>query len=87
MVARHTITSNDIDLGRHMNNVAYLRALLESFSTQERHEMKVHEIELQFLRQCFEGDELCFYRKDAGETSYYTGCVNDKVCILIIIRH
>ena len=31
LVQRHTVRSTDIDMGRHMNNVAYVRLLLDCF--------------------------------------------------------
>lgn len=57
----HRVGSNDIDLGKHMNNVAYLRALLGLFDTKQLDGMKLREIELSFRSSCYEGDELRFY--------------------------
>lgn len=57
----HRVCSNDIDLGKHMNNVAYLRALLGLFDTKQLDAMPFREIELCFRNSCYEGDELRFF--------------------------
>lgn len=54
----YRVRSTDIDLGGHMNNAAYLRALLGCFSTAEVAELAIREIDLVFRAPCFEGDEL-----------------------------
>lgn len=56
--AVYRVRSTDIDLGGHMNNAAYLRALLGCFSAAEVKEMDIREIDLVFRAPCFEGDEL-----------------------------
>ena len=63
----HRVSSADIDLGRHMNNVAYLRALLSLFSTQELDAMPISQIELAFRSPCFEGNELRFYGRRVSD--------------------
>lgn len=63
----HRVGSNDIDLGHHMNNVAYLRALFGLFSTKELDEMRICEIELSFRSSCYEGDELRYYTRQVAD--------------------
>ena len=48
----------DIDYGGHMNNVAYVRALLNLFSTRELDAMQIRELEINYRMPCYEGDEL-----------------------------
>ena len=67
LLGSHRVRSSDIDLGRHMNNVAYLRAFLGLFSTKALDEMPIREIELSFRSSCFEGDELRYYTRPAEE--------------------
>ena len=54
----YRVRSTDIDLGGHMNNAAYLRALLGCFSAAELKALDIREIDLVFRSPCFEGDEL-----------------------------
>ena len=61
--AEYTVRSTDIDLGGHMNNAAYPRALLGAFSTQELDALCVRSIDLIFRTPCYEGEELKFYKK------------------------
>ena len=64
---RYIVKSTDIDVGRHMNNAAYLKAFASLYSSEEWKFLlkKFPEplIEVQFRNQCFEGDELTFTRQ------------------------
>lgn len=63
LLGTHRVCSSDVDLGQHMNNVAYLRRFLGLFSTRELDALPIREIELHFRSACHEGDELrCFVR-------------------------
>ena len=66
-VGTYVVRSTDIDLGGHMNNVAYLRALAGAFSAEAWRAMDVHELEAAYRRPCFEGDELLLQRRDAAD--------------------
>jgi len=61
--ARYTVRSTDIDLGGHMNNVAYVRALAGAFSTGEWDAMDVGELEVHFKASCYEGETLELQRR------------------------
>ena len=61
----YTVSSADIDVGRHMNNVAYIRMLLGLFTTEELRKMEISEVEISYRRACFEGEELRIYRRRA----------------------
>lgn len=65
----YTVGSMDIDLGRHMNNVAYIRMLLGTFTTAELAEMDISEVEISYRSACFEGQELQIQRT-AREDGY-----------------
>lgn len=65
--ARYTVRSTDIDLGGHMNNVAYVRAVLGSFSVDEQRAIDIREIDAIFRNQCFEGDELALQRRETAD--------------------
>lgn len=52
------VGSSDIDMARHMNNVMYIRELLNLFSTSELEEMDITEMEVCYRASCYEGDVL-----------------------------
>ena len=62
----YTVRSTDIDLGGHMNNAAYVRAIAGAFSASAWQEMDIHEMEVAFRAQCYEGSVLRIQRR-AGE--------------------
>ncbi len=59
----YAVSSMDIDLGGHMNNVAYIRMLLSSFTTAELAAMDVAELEISYRRACYEGETLTVLRR------------------------
>ena len=64
---RYTVGSRDIDMGRHMNNVAYVRMLLGTFTVAELETMDIAEAEISYSMACREGEELSVYRRLGGE--------------------
>jgi acyl-ACP thioesterase len=62
LVNTYTVGSMDIDMGQHMNNVAYIRMLLGTFSVAELEAMDMQEVEISYRRGCFEGEELAIHR-------------------------
>jgi acyl-ACP thioesterase len=62
-VCSYAVHTSDIDIGRHMNNVAYLRMLCDSFSVDEMDLMNPSEMEIMYLSPCFEGDVLDIMRR------------------------
>ena len=60
----YTVRSTDIDLGGHMNNVAYLRALLGLLSSAALKTFPQANVEILFRNSCYEGDELSFRRRE-----------------------
>ena len=63
----YTVRSTDIDVGGHMNNAAYVRAIAGLFSTKDWNAMNIREMEVAFRAPCFEGDVLRAQRREAGE--------------------
>ena len=78
-ICRYTVRSVDLDLGCHMNNVAYVWMLLGTFPSAELH--RIREMETHYRRPCFEGETLSIRRrrtedgwqlaavKESGETA------------------
>ena len=65
----YTVRSTDIDLGQHMNNASYIRAIFGMFSCKEIEAIKITEVEIHFKAPCFEGEKLSVkIKKTDGET-------------------
>ena len=62
--ARYRVRSTDIDVGGHMNNAAYLRALFGAFSNRELEALDIRTVDAVFRASCFEGEELSFARRE-----------------------
>ena len=58
LVQRHTVRSTDIDMGHHMNNVAYVRLLLDCFPASVLAGGEIASMEVHYAAPCFEGEEL-----------------------------
>lgn len=54
----YKVCSNDIDIGQHMNNTAYVRAMLGMFTTEELSQMDIKELSIIFKASAHEGDVL-----------------------------
>lgn len=82
----YTVRSADIDMGSHMNNAAYIRALIGAFSTAELDSMNISELEICYRTPCYEGEELIFKRRKT-ESGYEIGMIkpNGKAAALIIM--
>ena len=61
--AEYTVRSTDIDMGRHMNNVAYVRTLLGSFSNEALKQMRLRSMDVIYRTPCFEGETLRLLRR------------------------
>ena len=62
-VGQYTVRSTDLDIGGHMNNVAYLRAVFGLLSGQALEQMPQRELEIIYRSPCFEGDVLTVRRR------------------------
>ncbi len=71
---KYTVTSRDIDVSQHMNNVAYIRAVLSAFTCKEIEEMNISELEIAYRVQCYEGEVLSI-RKRMAENGVEIGIV------------
>ena len=59
----YTVRSTDIDLGGHMNNAAYVRAIAGAFASKDWAAMNIREMEVAFRSPCFEGETLEIQRR------------------------
>lgn len=79
----YTVKSIDIDLSNHMNNVNYIKALFSCFSVKEIDNLNIKEIEIHYLKQCFEGDELKIRFKNT-EKGFIAGFINNGDIAVIV---
>lgn len=71
----YKVKSTDIDLYGHMNNVAYVRAIMEMFSSKELEEMNIKSFEINYRIPCFEGEALNVYKRDT-DNGFEIGMIN-----------
>lgn len=82
---KYTVKSTDIDLGQHMNNAAYIRAIFGAFSCKEIEEANISEAEIHFKQPCFENEVLSVrIRKDGNRT--YIGMIKENGKAAVIAR-
>lgn len=86
-IGTYKVRSVDIDLGGHMNNVNYVRAMLGCFSSAELDNLNIKEAEFNFISQTFEGETLEF-RSRKREEGIEIGAVNSegKVIFVSVLR-
>lgn len=75
--ARYAVRSVDMDLGAHMNNVAYLRSLAGTFSVPEWQDMQIRELEIAYRTPCHEGDVLIWQRRTQPDGSLILRAVRE----------
>ncbi len=82
--AEYTIRSTDIDLGGHMNNSAYLRALFSSLSREDRKSAEISEIDVRFVTPSYEGETLSLYRRTNENKTEYAMKTQDGATVLLV---
>lgn len=81
--ARHTVSTLDIDMARHMNNVAYVRAIVNAFSVKAWKKLNVREMDVIFRVSAREGDELSFRQRRTDDGLDIVGALPDgRVSVL-----
>ena len=68
LARNYTVRPTDIDFGRHMNNVAYIRVLLDCFSAKQIASGTISSIEAHYALPCLEGETLSVYQKQDCDT-------------------
>lgn len=63
----YKVTSSDIDMGRHMNNTAYVRALMGFYGIDELKTMDIKEISVIFKASAHENDMLAMRERRDGD--------------------
>lgn len=81
--AHHLVTNTDIDMARHMNNVAYVRAIMNAFPQKAWKALNVRQMDVIFLTSAHEGDTLRFQQRQNGGALDIKGALPDeKVSVL-----
>lgn len=70
-VCDYTIRSTDIDLVQHMNNAAYIRALIGTINTKDLQEHPIKDIEIVYKSQSYEGETLTIKRRVTENAEEY----------------
>lgn len=78
-IGEYKVVSTDIDLGGHMNNVAYVHMLFGFFNCEELRSNKPREVEISYRSPCYEGEILSIYKREA-EQGIELGVFGGEVC-------
>ena len=83
----YTVSAMDIDTGCHMNNVMYIRMLLNTFSGEELRVMEISEVEISYRRACLEGEKLTI-RRVFREGAYWFDVVkpDGEIAVQALLR-
>lgn len=84
-VAQYTVRSTDIDLVQHMNNAAYIKALLGIFSCEELENSPIRDIEIVYKSQSYEGETLTIKKREADGANEY-GMIKPDDTVAAIVR-
>lgn len=83
-VGTHKVVSADIDMSKHMNNVAYIRMVLSVFTCEELRKMNLSEVEVVYRAQCYEGEMLSIRRSKVTNGLEIGVLKEDDTCGAII---
>ncbi len=77
MVFTHRIVPSDVDLGQHMNNCAYVRAMLDTLELSEYKALTPAEMEVCFRTPSLPGETVTIRRKKEEDGYLFTVCKPD----------
>lgn len=77
IAGEYTVKSIDIDIGGHMNNVNYVRALAGCYPSKTIFGADISEIEMNYVSQTYEGETLTFKSRNTDK-GFEAGAVNEK---------
>ena len=81
--AHHLVANTDIDMASHMNNVAYVRAIVNAFPLKAWKALSVKQMDVVFLISAHEGDALRFQQRRDGSALDIRGVLPDgRVSVL-----
>jgi acyl-ACP thioesterase len=83
-IGEYRIRSVDIDRGGHMNNVNYVRAMLGCFTLEELNAMSLSEMDIHFVRQCYEGDTIRFVKRPSEDMLMEIAAINEEGTVVFM---
>lgn len=83
-LGEYRVRSIDIDRGGHMNNVNYVRAMLGCFTLEELNTMGLSELDIHFVRQCYEGDTIRFVKRPSEDMLMEIAAVNEEGTVVFM---
>lgn len=73
-----TVRSQNIDMSRHVNNIEYIRMVMDLFTVEELCEKEVASMQVQYIGECREGDKLTCSRTDDNNISFLSVAKENK---------
>lgn len=87
LFAEYIVRSTDIDMGHHMNNAAYIRALFGAFSCEELSCADFKNVEITYKTQCFEGERLKLLKRTTERGTEVAFChAEGSVAVYVILK-
>jgi medium-chain acyl-[acyl-carrier-protein] hydrolase len=68
MEKSYTVRYSDIDMYHHVNNIKYVEWILDSFPIEMNQTHRIHTLEINFLGESTQGDEIAIYTEALKET-------------------
>ena len=81
--AEYVVRSTDIDLGGHMNNAAYVRAVLGSFTNEELRALPLRTLDVVYRASCYEGERLTLQRRQAEDALLVRAARGGETALLL----
>ena len=82
----YRVRSTDIDIGGHMNNTAYVRMLMGSFTGAELRAMHIRSVDVVFREPCYEQDRLLLRRRQTDNGLDITAARGDRTVLMVHIE-
>lgn len=83
---RHIVRYSDTDMNRHMNNVAYVRLLLDAFPAAFWTERDVEEFDIQYVSECLEGETLDVLARQEGDEVDVLMQTAGRICVKAFLK-
>lgn len=75
----HQVKYTDLDKIGHMTNLKYVDLFLNAFDSRFFEKFQIRDFELHFLDQCFEGENIQVYRKEADRGKFLLLAVHEEL--------
>ncbi len=88
LVYRDRFRLTDIDYSNHVNNVVYVRHILDALTPEFFSSRRITDFEIQYRHECYEGHEFAVFRKDIDDNTTDLQIRSDnQICIDVRILH